>query len=152
MDPHLALCHSEEFGRPTPCACGRTFGVSELDGFPGLCLRCAAAEMLPHTELCAGYDERGCGEVSVIYCGVTVARVRYAAPGEADGGLVALARFMVGAAGAVNLPPPSAEGYYHHGTYERRGDWTRPSGPFHSAACATVEALCALADGAYVWE
>lgn len=55
--------------------------------------------------------------------GVTVAHVRHAAAGEAEGGLGALARFMASARG-IDLGEPSAAGWYWSAAV--RGVWTGP--------------------------
>jgi len=71
---------------------------------------------------------------------VTVAQVRYAKEGEAEGGLGALVRFMTGALHPeVKLPALSPAGWYWQATIKERGDWSRPAGPFVSPALA-VEA------------
>lgn len=63
--------------------------------------------------------------------GVTIAEVRLAAEGEADGSLGAFARFMLAARGISDrATPPSAAGWYWTGTTDAIGIWTRPAGPF----------------------
>lgn len=146
MDPHVTHCHSEESGRYR-CACGSTFGVGEIGAAPALCLHCAAAECWPGAEVYPReYPVDGCA--SILLHGITFVHVRWADEGEAEGGLGALIRFMAGAEG-VELPPPSPSGWYMQGTFDRRGEWSRPIGPFHSADAAIVDALRRMDEGAY---
>lgn len=84
------------------------------------------------------YDEQS-GRRGTCYSGedpggVTVARVLHAAPGEAEGGIGALARFMLAARGvpANEVPPLSPGGWYATGTWKRRGVWEK-AGPFETA-------------------
>lgn len=62
--------------------------------------------------------------------GVSIAKVRFAKPGDIEGGLGALARFLSPAAARVPLSPG---GWYWQGTVTMRGVWTRPAGPFDTA-------------------
>lgn len=58
----------------------------------------------------------------------TVAEVKYAHEGEAEGGLGSLIRFMAGAQG-LSMPAPSPAGWYWQGTISARGVWCAPQGP-----------------------
>jgi hypothetical protein len=71
---------------------------------------------------------------------VTIAHVRYAQPGETEGGLGAFARFFSPAAAAVPLSPA---GWYWQGTVETRGVWNRPQGPFDSPELAIADCMSA---------
>lgn len=72
---------------------------------------------------------------------VTLAHVRYAEEGEAEGGLGAFVRFMAGALRPnVKQPDLSPAGWYWQGTVESRGVWCSPQGPFKSAEEARGEA------------
>jgi hypothetical protein len=58
--------------------------------------------------------------------GVIVGKIRYAQPGEAEGGLGALIRFMGAALNPQVSPPPlSPEGWYWQAT-ATRGVWSPP--------------------------
>lgn len=57
------------------------------------------------------------------WSGLSVAQVRYAEAGEAEGGLVALARLLAGSRG-VSLGEPSPAGWYWNAAI--RGVWTGP--------------------------
>lgn len=59
---------------------------------------------------------------------VTVAKVRYADVGEAEGGLMTLMRHMAASRG-LSQPEPSLAGWYVEGTWDERGVW-RKAGPF----------------------
>lgn len=70
-------------------------------------------------------DESGCLKAEIGAC--TVAKIRYAEEGEAEGGLGLLARFMAGALAPGSVPPPlSPAGWYWQAT-ATRGVWTRPA-------------------------
>lgn len=84
-------------------------------------------------------------------CGITVARVRYAAEGEAEGGLGAFARFMTGALRpGIKQPPLSPAGWYWQGTVHERGVWTRPAGPFTTPELARDAANMAFEQHGYI--
>ena len=150
MDPHLALCHAEhatttgppcvDCGRPSEC------NVSTDDG--PVCDACHAADTLEwYTDPDTGYLD------AITWGGVTVGYVKYADDGEAEGGLAALARFMVGALHPeVTLPDLSPAGWYWHGTVDERGKWTRPDGPYPSSDAARDAARDAFARGKYLTE
>lgn len=87
------------------------------------------------------YEDQGVWKGEIGAC--TVAVIRYAEAGEAEGGLGALARFL-GAATAphVSQPPLSPAGWYWQAT-ATRGVWTRPALAVDvtSAKSAAEEAL-----------
>ncbi len=60
---------------------------------------------------------------SALWGPITVAKIRYAAAGEAEGGLGLLMRYLAGAAGAAQ-PPPSPAGWYWSEAVTTRGVWT----------------------------
>lgn len=151
MDPHLSLCHSEHAASPvTPCVdCGRPWqGNVSTDAGP-ICDGCHAAALLEWNEYTD--DDGHPAMEGCTWWGVTVARVRHADPGEAEGGLGALVRFMAGAFHPeIPQPPLSPAGFYWQGTTEKPGEWTRPAGPFPTAVAARDAAVAAFARGAYL--
>lgn len=147
-DPHLSLARSEEArDRVTPCSeCDRPWeGNVSCEGAP-VCDACHAAALL---EWCPYGGEPG--ELSAwTPSGITVAKVLRAEEGEAEGGLAALARFMLGAFHPeVPQPPLSPAGWYWTGTTERRGIW-RKDGPFATPEEARDACVRAFALGAYL--
>lgn len=145
MDPHLALAHSEE-SRPT---CPRCKGHDFCDEG---CAVCYVADNWPGVAVyCDQESHDGCppGASFQTWYGVTFGRVKWANEGEAEGGLGALARFMAHAAGAVDLPPPSPAGWYVQGTWNKRGEWSRPVGPFGCRADAIQAGYRAMDSGSY---
>lgn len=83
---------------------------------------------------------------------LTVARVDYAEEGEAEGGLAALARFMVGALRPdAEQAPLSPAGWWWQGTTEERGRW-RKGGPFATPEEARDACTAAFVAGAYLRE
>jgi hypothetical protein len=148
-DNHLALARSES--RETRLTCGTCGGPAEgeySDADGHVCNTCIARDAL---ELIADWDP-GSDRFLTRSAGVTVGRVDYAEEGEADGGVLALARFMAGAlAPHAEQPPLSPAGWCWQGTVEERGRWAK-GGPFATREAARAACIAAFAAGAYLRE
>lgn len=157
-DPHLALAASEHTSGPplTCCECGQPAQGNIGTDTGEMCDACHVAYMIewgdPDAEQggrVTGYTPRDCDECPRA-SGITIAYLDYAEEGEAEGGLVALARFMVAAFRPdVQQPPLSPAGYYWQGTTDKPGEW-RKGGPFPTREAAQQACIEAFARGTYL--
>jgi len=157
-DPYLALAASEHAtGRGLICCeCGRPAQGNIGTDAGEVCDACHVAYMIEWGEpdeerggRVTGYTPRECAECPRAGS-ITIAHLDYAEEGEAEGGLAALARFMVGALRPdAALSPLAPAGYYWQGTTEEPGVW-RKAGPFATREAAQQACIEAFARGAYL--